>query len=493
MEDEFVQVINIFISNSMKSPLRYIGGKSKATNKLLKIYIDNFECHETLFSPFCGGCSFEFFMKDRFKRITCCDLYSPLILFWNECKNNNVELIKELKESINTIDKEKFYAMRNNLNAMNYFIINRCSFSGSTMSGGFSQEAAEKRFTLSSIELIKQLQLDKYEFCDLSYNDSFDILLEPTDFIYCDPPYMIDNNLYGNNGDLHRDFDHQNFHDVITSVDNDWMISYNDCVEIRKMYREYRIIEVPIQYSAKNSKNSNEIVILSHKISIGAIPHQLGKITEMTIRDWFRNRGFNVKDQTAGSSNGRDVVIFHNDKEQSLKQSLKQSLNEVNEVKIEVECKRKVIGVDYIEFKLNYIDDIWQCKNGIIQEFLNDNNIILFNDENPLIYNFSSVDWNIYKENNPQFKDIHYHLGCVELSDYITADYIFFEDLGLYYLKEDILQINCPRFNCNNFEYRFYFKNHSGSRASKASISCNVTLRIKTDKGMRISNVRLNS
>jgi hypothetical protein len=191
----------------------------------------------------------------------------------------------------------------------------------------------------------------------------------------------------------------------------------------------------------------------------------------MTIRDWFRNRGFNVKDQTAGSSSGMDVVIHH----------------EGNV--IEVECKNKVVGVDYIEIKLDYVDGIWQCSNKLIQDFLNDKT--LFNDENPLINKFSSVEWNEYKQDHPHFKDVHYQLGSIELSDYISADYIFFSDIGLYYLKHDILQLDVPKFICNNFEYRFYFKNHSSSRAVRANISCVVTLRVRTDKGMRISNIRI--
>lgn len=39
-----------------------------------------------------------------------------------------------------------------------YFIINRCSFSGATLSGGFSLESSQKRFTTSSIERIKKIK-----------------------------------------------------------------------------------------------------------------------------------------------------------------------------------------------------------------------------------------------------------------------------------------------------------------------------------------------
>jgi DNA adenine methylase len=46
--------------------------------------------------------------------------------------------------------------------SIQYFIINKCSFSGSTLSGGYSQEASNKRFTQSSINKNLILQILKF-------------------------------------------------------------------------------------------------------------------------------------------------------------------------------------------------------------------------------------------------------------------------------------------------------------------------------------------
>ena len=53
--------------------------------------------------------------------------------------------------------------------ALMYFIINRCSFSGSTLSGGFSLESSKNRFTESSIKRINKLDLSNIEI----YNQDF--------------------------------------------------------------------------------------------------------------------------------------------------------------------------------------------------------------------------------------------------------------------------------------------------------------------------------
>jgi DNA adenine methylase len=50
-----------------------------------------------------------------------------------------------------------------------YFIINRCSFSGATLSGGFSLEASKKRFTKSSIDKINKLDLTNCRFDNLDF------------------------------------------------------------------------------------------------------------------------------------------------------------------------------------------------------------------------------------------------------------------------------------------------------------------------------------
>ncbi len=81
------------------------------------------------------------------------DKFTPLYNFWNQVKINKNELCIELRKikKNGEISKEDFNNYRktilelnNNIlqQAIQYFIINRCSFSGSTLLGGFSEEAS---------------------------------------------------------------------------------------------------------------------------------------------------------------------------------------------------------------------------------------------------------------------------------------------------------------------------------------------------------------
>ena len=148
--------------------------------------------------------------------------------------------------------------------SIQYFIINRCSFSGSTLSGGFSQEASNKRFTLSSINKIEELDFTNIEI----YNDDFYEFINnfniSSSLMFLDPPYYLENKskLYGNNGDLHQDFNHELLFDLLNTKKN-WIITYNNCEYIRNLYKDFIIIDVNWSYSMNTSKSSSEIIIIS--------------------------------------------------------------------------------------------------------------------------------------------------------------------------------------------------------------------------------------
>ena len=147
---------NLIYKINNVSPLRYPGGKSKACNELYDILTTYFDLSKfkTIISPFFGGGSFEFHLQNTFPNlhIIANDKFTPLYNFWNTCKHNKDRLCKELYPYINTITKNKFQDLRNKIvtetdplkQSIMFFIINRCSFSGATLSGGFSLESSTK-------------------------------------------------------------------------------------------------------------------------------------------------------------------------------------------------------------------------------------------------------------------------------------------------------------------------------------------------------------
>jgi DNA adenine methylase len=267
----------------LKSPLRYPGGKSRAV-KLIKEFFP--EDIDTLASPFFGGGSIELYFASNGVKVRGYDLLQPLCWFWTALFQDNKALAllaDSFRESHSDfpIDKvgltrERFNELKKELreqqsysihNAAAFYALNRSSFSGATLSGGYSKRAAWERFTDTSIaRVLAAPALDV-----VVENKSFEQSIAENEgvFLYCDPPYLQErgNNLYGDGGDLHKSFDHEKLRDILVSR-KDWILSYNDSPVVRNMYRGYEIVDPAWSYGMKNAhgrkfiSNSSEILIL---------------------------------------------------------------------------------------------------------------------------------------------------------------------------------------------------------------------------------------
>jgi DNA adenine methylase len=259
-----------------KSPLRYPGGKTRACKILDKIINDYYDINEfdTILSPFFGGGSFEFYMQNKYHlKLIVNDKFTPLYNFWKQVKIDKTVLCDELRK-ITSITKEDFINYRKIIMTLNdnileqalyYFIINRCSFSGSTLSGGFSLESSKKRFTQSSINNIESLDFTNIDIYNNDFADFINENCENKRLIFLDPPYYLEkkSKLYGNNGDMHENFNHQLLFELIKTKRN-WIITYNNCDYIKSLYKDFRIIDVNWSYGMNNDKKSSEIVIISN-------------------------------------------------------------------------------------------------------------------------------------------------------------------------------------------------------------------------------------
>lgn len=252
-----------------KSPLRYPGGKTRAVGILDKYIQEFFPEKRILLSPFFGGGSFELYLKDKGYTVFANDKFSPLYKFWITAKHSP----RELSESVRThmpVSKDLFGQLRRTIYeitddmeiASAYYIINRCSFSGSTFCGGYSAQASEGRLNESALQTLANVTLDKVTFSNL---DCVEFLKEhpETDdtVVYADPPYYITNYIYGKDGDMHEAFNHELFAQEIKKR-SDWIVSYNDCEFIRTLYSDCRIFKVSWKYGMNTSKDSSEILIM---------------------------------------------------------------------------------------------------------------------------------------------------------------------------------------------------------------------------------------
>ena len=142
----------------LKSPLRYPGGKSRAIDTIAKLIPDFDEFRE----PFLGGGSVFVYVKQRYpnKKFWVNDLYSELYKFWEMTQKDVDAVIAKVYEwkTKYTIGKELYQFLNENLENFNdleraaaFFVYNRITFSGTTLSGGYSEYIREL-FSFANIQ-----------------------------------------------------------------------------------------------------------------------------------------------------------------------------------------------------------------------------------------------------------------------------------------------------------------------------------------------------
>lgn len=256
------QQVSLEKKKIIKSPLRYPGGKSRAVPEIINNYIRN---QISMCSPFVGGGSIEIELANRGTKVYAYDVFEPLVSFWQELLHNAPRLAEKIRK-YQEMTPIMFYNLQKTLLSIEdrlevaaaFFAINRSSFSGTTLSGGMSPGHA--RFTESSIKRVEEFKLSNISVERMDFKES--IPKHADDFLYCDPPYMIDQKLYGVKGSTHLYFDHEALCDLLKARER-WVLSYNDCEKIRDMYHRHTIIVPQWSYGMGNSKKSKELLILS--------------------------------------------------------------------------------------------------------------------------------------------------------------------------------------------------------------------------------------
>jgi len=246
----------------IKSPLRYPGGKTRAIKYINPLVPKYSEYRE----PFVGGGSVFAHLKQKFSSNSYWinDLNYDLYLFWKYARDNNKKLVTEVRriKKEYTDGRKLFEYYKGKWNefseldrAVRFFVLNRITFSGTIDSGGYSKQSFEQRFTESSIDRLAKLGklLKDTRITNLDYEQ---VVMEPGEnvFIFLDPPYFstTSSRLYGKNGDLHTNFNHKRFASVMRNCRHKWLITYDDCKEIRNLFSFAEILPWSLQYGMNN-------------------------------------------------------------------------------------------------------------------------------------------------------------------------------------------------------------------------------------------------
>jgi len=254
---------------SLKTPLRYPGGKSRACTKLDQFLPDLREYDEYR-EPFLGGGSVALHITKKYPhlKVWVNDLYEPLVNFWQVLQKDGVTMKNKLLElktrcpdpaSARVLFQEsKHYLDTDNTDplwrAVSFYIVNKCSFSGLTESSSFSKQASDNNFSFRGIEKLPFYStiISKWHITNLTYEELFDESSERRAFIYLDPPYDIKDNLYGKKGAMHKRFDHDRFATDCDICSMDCLISYNANQLVKDRFKSWQAGEFDLTYTMRS-------------------------------------------------------------------------------------------------------------------------------------------------------------------------------------------------------------------------------------------------
>ena len=275
---------------SIKTPLRYPGGKSRAVTKM-DPYFPDLRNYNEFREPFLGGGSVAIHITKKYPKLTIWvnDLYEPLVNFWSELRDHPDDLYSLLldikkkhpdpdpeevkQEKVKKVEnedyksalvypaKELFYksieiANGNESSRLEksaaFYVANKCSFSGLTSSASFSQQASISNFSVRGIEKLPEYGklIENWRITNYSY----DYLMDGNRnvFMYLDPPYDIKDNLYGNKGSMHKGFDHDKFAADCDNNDMDQLISYNSDQLVKDRFKNWNAAEFDLTYTMRS-------------------------------------------------------------------------------------------------------------------------------------------------------------------------------------------------------------------------------------------------
>ncbi len=273
---------------SLKTALRYPGGKSRACVKM-DPYFPDLRNYDEFREPFLGGGSVAIHITKKYPYLDIWvnDLYEPLVNFWQQLQMFGSDLkdkLVDLKSTHNNPEsaKELFLTSKEKINdqslpsldrAVAFYIVNKCSFSGLTESSSFSPQASNANFSMRGIEklpsyskLISHWRITNY---------SYDYLMDGNKgaFMYLDPPYDIKDNLYGRKGSMHKGFDHDKFAADCDANDMDQLVSYNSDQLVKDRFKNWNAAEFDLTYTMRSvgeymreQKQRKELLLFNYGI-----------------------------------------------------------------------------------------------------------------------------------------------------------------------------------------------------------------------------------
>jgi len=243
----------------MKSPLNYLGEKSRLAERIAGMLPKDHVCY---CEPFCGA-AWILFRKNPSKSEVINDQDGELVTFWRVVQNHLEEFLRYYKFVIisrkvfELENKKRPETLTDVQRAVRYFYLQKNGFGGKTHGRTFEISVTSgPRLNLSNIEE-KLLEVHwRLSNVIIEHLDACECIARydrPETLFYLDPPY------YGTPG-YAVPFEHNDYVRVRLALDKikgRFLLSLNDCKEVRQIFKGFSIKKISTTYSAANGLSDN--------------------------------------------------------------------------------------------------------------------------------------------------------------------------------------------------------------------------------------------
>jgi DNA adenine methylase len=288
------------------SPLRYPGGKRKLANFMTLLFRTNQLLDGEYAEVYAGGAAvgLTLLYGEYARRIHINDIDPGVYAFWVAARDQTAELCRRVHEAkLNMKEWERQRAVQLSSDpdpldlAFSTFYLNRTNRSGIITGGviGGKKQTGEwkidarfnKRDLIQRIERvgrwasrIKIYNLDGAEFLRRVAPK-----LPDRSLLYLDPPYYVKGQqmLYAN---YYGPSDHAGLARIVKNSVRHWVVSYDDAMEVRRLYKPHRSISYSIAYAAYHRYSGRERAFFSDAMTIPRVADP----TKVTTKDVARLR-----------------------------------------------------------------------------------------------------------------------------------------------------------------------------------------------------------
>jgi DNA adenine methylase len=278
LSDLFAQLK--FNSNTIIKPYRVIEapfpypGSKRSSIDFIYPYLRN---QKKVISPFLGAGSLELNLANRGIEVVGYDYNSDISCFWEQLIKHRDELLinidvlakqyrvlsfEDYSKVYKGYHQEYFYRTTFKKNkdkmiddrykdktkqAAVYWLLRKTCFRG-VIDNLSCEDNFAPLLGSNTINRLRDYDFSKFKFGG-HYSFEKSIAKHSNDFLYCDPPFY-NANLYGTKArpETQEEFNHESLAQILNSR-KDWILSYNDCSEIQKLYKGHKIIKLNLLYS----------------------------------------------------------------------------------------------------------------------------------------------------------------------------------------------------------------------------------------------------